>query len=205
MSDLVERLRDPMGKYLPEDEALLRAAAQRIEELERWQELRAQDVITLGQEVGKRDAALSRLIEAGEPFARVYAVSMRPFEADDDEWPSRYLPSAWPVVGQYRALSAAIQAAKEAMGSERQHGGGDLGAGVNGDGKTHCADALQAKLAALEAEAQSARSRALEEARAFVEFVLRHTMPARAKAHGAEAVHSIIAHHPFILALKEVW
>jgi hypothetical protein len=35
------------------------------------------------------------------------------------------------------------------------------------------------------------------EARAFVDFVLRHTWPERATAHGAETVHSIIKHHPF--------
>lgn len=33
--------------------------------------------------------------------------------------------------------------------------------------------------------------------RAFVEFVLRHTWPERAKAHGHEAVHDIIKNHPF--------
>jgi hypothetical protein len=37
----------------------------------------------------------------------------------------------------------------------------------------------------------------IHEAEAFVEFVLRHTWPERATAHGAEAVHSIIKHHPF--------
>jgi hypothetical protein len=37
-----------------------------------------------------------------------------------------------------------------------------------------------------------------EEAAAFVDFVLRHTMPERATAHGAETVHSIIKHHPFV-------
>lgn len=34
-------------------------------------------------------------------------------------------------------------------------------------------------------------------AREFVNFVLRHTWPERADAHGAKAVHSIIKHHPF--------
>ena len=40
-----------------------------------------------------------------------------------------------------------------------------------------------------------------EDARVFVEFVLRHTLPERAKAHGAEAVYSIIANHPFAKAV----
>ncbi len=35
------------------------------------------------------------------------------------------------------------------------------------------------------------------EAQAFVDFVLRHTWPERAKAHGFETLHSIIKHHPF--------
>jgi hypothetical protein len=48
------------------------------------------------------------------------------------------------------------------------------------------------------ATAQAAHIRsASEEARTFVEFVLRHTLPERATAHGAEEVYSIIAHHPF--------
>lgn len=34
----------------------------------------------------------------------------------------------------------------------------------------------------------------------FVDFVLRHTWPERAKAHGFETVHSLIAHHPFAKA-----
>jgi hypothetical protein len=38
---------------------------------------------------------------------------------------------------------------------------------------------------------------ARDDARAFVDFVLRHTWPERAKAHGADAVHDIIKHHPF--------
>ena len=38
------------------------------------------------------------------------------------------------------------------------------------------------------------------EARAFVDFVLRHTYPERATAHGAEAVYSIIKNHPFAQA-----
>lgn len=32
---------------------------------------------------------------------------------------------------------------------------------------------------------------------AFVEFVLRHTWPARFQAHGAKVVHDLIKHHPF--------
>lgn len=39
-----------------------------------------------------------------------------------------------------------------------------------------------------------------KEAAAFVEFVLRHTLPERAAAHGAEMVHDIIKHHPFAKA-----
>lgn len=31
----------------------------------------------------------------------------------------------------------------------------------------------------------------------FVEFVLRHTYPARAQAHGYKAVYDVIRHHPF--------
>lgn len=53
-----------------------------------------------------------------------------------------------------------------------------------------------------EMEAASAAASAAEraEARAFVDFVLRHTWPERAKAHGVETVHSIIKHHPFALS-----
>ena len=36
--------------------------------------------------------------------------------------------------------------------------------------------------------------------RQFVDFVLRHTCPERAEAHGFAAVHSIIKHHPFAKA-----
>ncbi len=36
--------------------------------------------------------------------------------------------------------------------------------------------------------------------RAFVDFVLRHTWPERAKAHGYKVVHDIIKHHPFAQA-----
>ena len=36
-----------------------------------------------------------------------------------------------------------------------------------------------------------------EQAKQFVDFVLRHTWPERAKAHGFKAVYDIIRHHPF--------
>lgn len=39
-----------------------------------------------------------------------------------------------------------------------------------------------------------------KDAAAFVDFVLRHTLPERAAAHGAETVHEIIRHHPFAKA-----
>lgn len=37
----------------------------------------------------------------------------------------------------------------------------------------------------------------MKEAQAFVEFVLRHTWPERAKRHGPKVVHELIVHHPF--------
>jgi len=50
----------------------------------------------------------------------------------------------------------------------------------------------------LQLQARVARQE--KEAAAFVEFVLRHTLPERATAHGAEAVHDMIKHHPFAKA-----
>lgn len=38
-----------------------------------------------------------------------------------------------------------------------------------------------------------------KEAKAFIDFVLRHTWPERAKAHGHAVVHDIIKHHPFVI------
>lgn len=38
------------------------------------------------------------------------------------------------------------------------------------------------------------------DAQTFVDFVLRHTWPERAKAHGYDAVHSFIKYHPFAKA-----
>lgn len=47
------------------------------------------------------------------------------------------------------------------------------------------------------AKERRAEARQEKNARDFVDFVLRHTMPERAKAHGIETVHDIIKHHPF--------
>ena len=50
------------------------------------------------------------------------------------------------------------------------------------------------------AASEIARLRAQRDTRRFVDFVLRHTWPERATAHGAETVHSLIKHHPFTQA-----
>lgn len=55
---------------------------------------------------------------------------------------------------------------------------------------------LQKEREAVERQAETIRSMQ-KRASTFVDFVLRHTWPERATAHGAEAVHSIIKHHPF--------
>lgn len=42
----------------------------------------------------------------------------------------------------------------------------------------------------------------LKSAEHFADFVLRHTMPERAAAHGAETIHNIIANHPFAKSVR---
>lgn len=48
------------------------------------------------------------------------------------------------------------------------------------------------------AASEIARLRQARDPARFVDFVLRHTWPERAAAHGYETVHSIIKHHPFV-------
>lgn len=65
---------------------------------------------------------------------------------------------------------------------------------IEREGKTEIAEVIYT------AAAEIARLRQQRDAGRFVAFVLRHTWPERAKAHGAETVHSIIKHHPFAQA-----
>lgn len=60
----------------------------------------------------------------------------------------------------------------------------DHGVGCNCGGSTAIAD--------------RAEGPAKSSAETFVEFVLRHTWPERAKAHGYVTVHELILHHPFV-------
>lgn len=50
------------------------------------------------------------------------------------------------------------------------------------------------------AASEIARLRQQRDQGRFVDFVLRHTLPERAKAHGYDVVHSLIKHHPFVAA-----
>lgn len=59
------------------------------------------------------ESRLAALREAAGPFVRVFNVSMKPFEPDDDEWAARYLPKAWPIVGDFRALARALEGGGE--------------------------------------------------------------------------------------------
>lgn len=72
------------------------------------------------------------------------------------------------------------------MGCDMDHG---MGCECGGEA------ALQERLNAPADLAQLRQSAA-----SFVDFVLRHTLPERATAHGAETVYSIIKHHPFAKA-----
>lgn len=51
------------------------------------------------------------------------------------------------------------------------------------------------------AASEIARLRQERDPRAFVDFVLRHTLPERARAHGPEAIYNLMRYHPFAKAL----
>ena len=62
---------------------------------------------------------------------------------------------------------------------------------VEREGKTEIAEVIYF------AASEIARLRQQRDPSRFVDFVLRHTWPERAKAHGHDVVHALIKHHPF--------
>ena len=63
---------------------------------------------------------------------------------------------------------------------------------IEREGKTEIAAVIYT------AASEIARLRDERDPERFIEFVLRHTLPERAKAHGADTMHSIIKYHPFV-------
>lgn len=68
---------------------------------------------------------------------------------------------------------------------------------IQARGDDDVADQAVEEMEALCFEAAEALASLRRQSASFVEFVMRHTWPERATAHGADAVHRIIKHHPF--------